>query len=888
MGSYNKKEHLWANMEAIRVALTLRKEKRVATPKELTTLKGYTGFGGLKCILMPANNIGDVAQWAKSEIELFPMVMSLHAMIKDYSASELEYRQYMQSLKSSVLTAFYTPKEVVTTIAESLKTAGVTPNRFLDPSAGLGEFVSAFSSEQSFSFEKDLLTGQMLTALHPETKTIVKGFEEIEKKHNGYFDVVSSNIPFGDIAVFDPAFIQSGEIGRKMARGSLHNYFFVKGIDTLREGGILAFITSQGVMNAPTNEPVREWLMNNCDLVSAIRLPNNLFSEIANTEVGSDLIVLQKNTAKTELTEEELLFIKSAPRPSGVMFNNYYHDMSRIVHTSWKLGTDPYGKPAIDFRHEGGVSGIATDMRRMLSEDFKQRLNIDLYEQHNPKNIKAQPVVSSPIVVSSSEPTKSQSAEQLSLFDLFAVETVQNTPVKKRSAKPKESPIGLRDTGELWWQKDKEKGMEPRTYEGLRGDYIKEGSLIASDLQVGVFSRADDDTMVFQPLDLSTEIRQKALLYIDIRNTYHELYNYELERQVENESLRLNLNEYYDRFVALFGNLNDRKNNSLIQMDTTGREVLALERRIDGQTVKADIFSAPVSFSVNEVTQVDTPQEALSASLNKFGAVDLEYMVSLLPDSNNADILQELHGRIYYNPISEDYEIAEKFIAGNVVAKAEEIGHYLLEHPDDTRAKESLQALKDATPTPIPFEDLDFNLGERWIPTGIYSKFASYLCETDVQIQYSPNIDQYSVNCNYRNANIWNKYSVRGEHRTYDGINLMKHALHNTTPNITKKIMVNGEEVKVRDSEAIQLANAKIDEMRSGFVDWLNQQSEEFRNRLEKLYNGKFNCFVRPQFDGSHQKFPDLDLKGLMIYTVAKKMLYGCLDSTVAVSATTK
>ena len=73
----------------------------------------------------------------------------------------------------------------------------------------------------------------------------------------------------------------------------------------------------------------------------------------------------------------------------------------------------------------------------------------------------------------------------------------------------------------------------------------------------------------------------------------------------------------------------------------------------------------------------------------------------------------------------------------------------------------------------------------------------------------------------------------------------------------------NGNDIKVRDAEKIQLANAKIDEIRNGFNEWLEAQSKEFKDRLTDLYNRKFNCFVRPRYDGSHQTFPDLDLKAL-------------------------
>ena len=93
----------------------------------------------------------------------------------------------------------------------------------------------------------------------------------------------------------------------------------------------------------------------------------------------------------------------------------------------------------------------------------------------------------------------------------------------------------------------------------------------------------------------------------------------------------------------------------------------------------------------------------------------------------------------------------------------------------------------------------------------------------------------------------------------------MRHALHDTTPDMTKTVRVDGKETKVRDGEAIQLANTKIDEMRNGFSEWLREQTPEFKDRLADMYNRTFNCFVRPEYDGSHQTFPGIELKGLGI-----------------------
>lgn len=191
MASYNKKEHLRANIEAIKTVFALHREQRTATPEERTVLEAYTGFGALKCILSPANTMEDIARWNKSELELFPLVMELHRTIRDNTTSESQYKSYMQSLKNSVMTAFYTPAPVVREIAASLREAGIVPKRILDPSAGMGEFIRSFDTiaaegHTTFGFEKDILTGQMLSALHPKDKIRIRGFEEIETKLNGF------------------------------------------------------------------------------------------------------------------------------------------------------------------------------------------------------------------------------------------------------------------------------------------------------------------------------------------------------------------------------------------------------------------------------------------------------------------------------------------------------------------------------------------------------------------------------------------------------------------------------------------------------------------------------------------------------------------------------
>ena len=756
---------------------------------------------------------------------------------------------------------------------------------------------------------------------------------------NGYFDVVSSNIPFGDIRVFDPSF--DNGTARRFALNSLHNYFFAKGLDAVREGGVLAFITSQGVMNSAMAYPVRQYLMNRSRLLSAVRLPNNLFTDYAGTEVGSDLIILQKDTlSQREYTSLERSFVEVGTQADGTTQNEYFEHTAAIVHTRGHVGTDPYGKPARIYLHDGGMEAIAADMKYFLDRNLSEQLDLDLYLRHSPvqefRNLVSRPAetmqqriaqvreinrsgnmnghststdrqtiqverrTSTPEQPSTdARPTAAKTTPEpvMSLYDLFGFTQEERSQVRKRKTRstkkdsgqlslfdmppleqhpapaeptPQEKERQERERQEQERRRQEEEAarqerMKPRPYPaGLQGHH-RNGSLVDDDGQIGYLSAIGGAAPVFNPLDLPERQRRRASLYIEIRDTYHHLYENEAAAHAANPALRTMLNTLYDDFIRQFGNLNDRKNIDLFRMDAGNREILSLERYIDGRAVKADIFDHPVSYNINEITHTDDVHEALTASLNKYGNVDMAYMESLT-DKSQSDLLEELRGRIFYNPLSKNYEIADRFISGNVMAKAEHIEEYLQSHPDNGEARISLEALRQSLPTPIPFEDLDFNFGERWIPAGVYSRYASWLFDTDVSVRYTASNDEYSIKADMTSPRIMNQYSVRSESRIFNGIALMRHAIHNTTPNITKTVLdKTGKEMKIRDPEVTLLANSKIDEIRNGFSDWLMEQSPEFKRKMADMYNRKFNCFVRPKYDGSHQSFPGLDLKGLGI-----------------------
>ena len=1150
--AFNRKQKLRDNIEAIRTAFTLDREGRTPTERERVLLGRYCGFGGLKCILNPARELTDAVHWAKSDLELFAPTVELHRIIRENSRGDMEYKRYTDSLKASVLTAFYTPQTITDTIAEVLHDRKVRPRLVLEPSAGMGAFISPVLSNnlqaEVMAFEKDLLTGKMLGHLYPQQKIRTEGFEKIEKPFLNRFDLAISNIPFGDIAVFDAEY-EKKSVMHRIAAKKVHTYFFLKGLDAVRDGGVVAFITSQSVLNTEGNGGTRYLMMKQADLLSAIRLPNNLFTENANTEVGCDLIILQKNINKMDLSEEDMRFTRTVrSNHTGVVTNEYFLDHpERIIHTEAKKDTDPYGKPAMIYTHNGGVEGIAMDLYKMLSEDLSVRLDMKRYngmgheredvrqniavqtegieakrensasvareleeakrenthpveggrtevkrensasaarelEEAKRENIhpatgertevkrenstsvagiadetkreanSVQPKVQAMTGMSQEVQSRQTETPVMDLYDLFGY-TQEERRLAERGLKPgrkkggkskpkqpvqaslfvlpedgtemkadsgkteagaaitpeeaKEMEEIIRDTAEmeaapvetavpkaedtappeedgdpedavyrsLDWetnppisgfyemmmsltperraelrrlgkakieanaareavgtteakrenndagkteelqgtaatvvypvengfeaerkrriaeveeamrreeaamtpeerQRKREEEMMPRPYSRPLEPHLKDGSLAwvhtqGVRYQVGVLKDVTRYGATFHPLDMEGMQKEKAQLYISMRDTYERLYAQEAERQEANDMLRRHLNTYYDEFVMRYGCLNARQNVKLLMMDASGRNMLALERSEGGTMVKADIFDRPVSFSQETTVTAESPEEALSASLNRYGGVNLPYMESLC-DMARTDMLEALKGRVYYNPLAEGYEIADRFIAGNVVVKAKEVEEWVKGHEGHgmmPQAREALEALHGNIPEQIPFEELDFNFGERWIPTGVYAAYMSRLFETDVRISYSESLDEYSVACSHRTMKITDEFLVKGYYRHYDGMHLLKHALHNTCPDMMKKVGEDehGKDIKARDSEGIQLANAKIDEIRGGFTEWLEEQSPEFKKRLTDMYNNKFNCFVRPKYDGSHQTFPGLDLKGLGI-----------------------
>ena len=816
--NYNKLQSLEANTAAIETAFQVHSEKRPAAAAEREALSLYSGFGGIKEVL----DLGTDKPMPDTMRQALDRLSSVLQTISQ--GDEKLYKELADSIKASVLTAFYTPKFLVETIARQIQDTfqanGMQMKSFLEPSAGIGGFLPvAMPDTYKVAFEKDLATGLVLSAMQPDTKTVIGGFETIdgqELKH-GTFDVIASNIPFGTIKVFDADFERKGVLYKQSLK-AIHNYFFIKAMELLNEGGLLAFVTSRGVADSPSNRFVRDYLVHHAHIITALRLPDTLFLQTGGIEVGSDLIILQKDSHKQNLTTRERLFLETCRERTS---------QGLEAEHSNKVFTLPQSTLATD-------SAISTNQFGKLVRKYEWNSTGDAMQQRFAEILKANFThYFKPSLFGGQKGTQSQQGAMLSLFDLFGEATA--------AAQPKPN------TGK-------------RPYTDEMPGWLIDGALVLFEGQLGTIRcrRADrfsEMTAWFNPIKVNGADMERAKDYLPVRKAYFELSTTESGQRAEQPLLREQLNRAYDAFVSKWGNFHANGNKELIMLDSLGLEVYSIEMQVHGEVMKADIMREPVAFKKIDVSVRLTPIEALASSLNFYGKVNMDY-ITQTTGSSEGEAIEALEGEMFYNPETNSWEEKGRILAGNVVEKCKSFAGHIHNLAGQARAwtERTVKALEEVTPELIPYEELDFNMGERWIPASVYADFAKELFGVDTEVMYFDVNDTYVISLHGYSPAAYNLYCSHG----YTGEKLFAHALHDTIPEIKKEVMRGGEWVKVPDEEAMQEVATKIQEIRGKFNAWLDSQPIAVRDELVRLYNERFNCYVRPSYDGSAQTFPRL------------------------------
>lgn len=329
LGEGGAKTKFRANVDAIRTLKTLEAEKRPATAEEKETLSKYVGWGALA----KAFDKND-EKWAAEYKEL----------------SELLTPQEYAQARSTVNDAFYTSPTVIDGIYEALANFGFEGGNVLEPAMGIGNFFGRMPEDmqahsQLYGVEIDSLSGRIAQALYPDADIAIQGFEK-NRFQNGSFDVAVGNVPFGELGFRDTVHDTT----------KLHDYFFAEALSKLKDGGIMAFVTSAGTLDK-RDETTRQMLADKADFIGAIRLPggkNGAFKDNAGTEVTTDIIFLKKHEGKSLAEMSDIPdWVHIGETADGLPINKYFEQHPDMVLGTVVEGNKLYGSGTMVVAEDG-------------------------------------------------------------------------------------------------------------------------------------------------------------------------------------------------------------------------------------------------------------------------------------------------------------------------------------------------------------------------------------------------------------------------------------------------------------------------------------------------------------------------------------------------------
>lgn len=788
------------NINALRVLYHLRKEKAAsATKEEQAILVKYVGWGGLPQVFDDQSH-----DWQKEYKELKALL------------SEEDYKNARRSTQD----AHFTPKNIIDTMYQGLKQFGVKDKvQILEPAAGIGNFIGfkpqAFNVEYT-TVEQDTVSADILKYLYPKEKTYISSFQNTPFKRP-HFDITIGNPPFGQTKLYDRNFPQLDF--------SMHNYFIAKSMELVKEGGLGAFVVSRYFLDSADSKH-REFIAENSHFLGAIRLPNTAFKQNALTEVTTDIVFFQKKTEQekqnniikgyadwistAEKEFEEKAYVKFIDKTisafTPVKINKYFIDKPEQVIGNLEFISSRFGKEL------GCVPNNNVDMNAAMLNAL----------QALPKNIFDNAITHKNLLTAPREYTE----------------------------------------------------LEKRILNSDRFKKLKVDSLIDS-TNGKIYKKSQGEAGEFilkeVPLRYSTDFQRISGL-IQIRDNLRTLF--ELEKSSENneveiEKYRSRLNGSYNHFVNKFGLLNSDKNRSIFAEDPEATLIQALEVNYDkGVTPKqalkekveprkpsakkTSIFSKRCFYAIEPVKSAETSKEALLISLRERGTIDFEYMAILVGKSEE-EVKQELTGTLVFeNPETQKYEIADKYLTGNVRKKLAIAKKAAADNP---QYQMNIQALEKAMPKDIEPADISVHFGSTWIPEEDMKQFINEVIGempwNKNELHYLPELGKWAVNIGFYNSSV-NKYVYGTEE--YPASKIIKSLLENTNIKEMKdsdQKDEKGKPIRIVDTEATAAAMEKAEKIQTAFNTWI-WSDEDRRNRLAKLYNEKFNTHVPVRYDGSH------------------------------------
>jgi len=801
-------QRLKNNIEAINVLKALEKENRSARKDEQEILAKYIGWGGLSDVFDEEKE----GQWLDA---------------RNFLKENLTGEEYNRA-RESTLTAFYTPKVVIDAIYESLSNLGFEIGNILEPSAGTGRFIGNLPEEMKesnfYGVELDSISGQIAKELYPNANIQIKGFEETSFSNN-LFDVAIGNIPFGEFKVADREYERNNFL--------IHDYFFAKTLDKVRDGGIIAFITSSGTMDKKS-EDVRRYISERAEFLGAIRLPNTTFKGVAGTEVTSDIIFLKKRDRLLKIDEDWIKLDKDA---KGLIYNKYFVDNPQMV-----IGTME------EIPSRFGTSLACIENKDIsLEEGLKKAI----------KNIQGR-------------------YEEAQINDDLGEETIPaDDSVKNYSFALVDDEIYFRENSIMQRislnQNDKDKVKEYlRLNESLR--------------KVITYQRED-----YSDEEIKKEQENLNKFYDDFNSKHGRLNsktNKKLFREDANFSLISTL-EKLDKegnFIGKSDIFNKRTIKKAVIIDHTDRAIDALVLSISqkgkinfdymeeltGKTrdklieeLKGEIFLNLDSFEPNDINPFKSANE-LGDFSRPYVSAD-EYL-----SGNIRDKIEVVDS--YIKNIEKELGKEENLEDSKLLKKELEELHF-------QKAK-----LVEVMPKALDASEITVRMGATWIPEQDYKKFMFDLLKTPVSSRWNIDIKYSDFTGEYR---VEGKSSDRDNDLasfTYGTNRVNAYKLIEDTLNLRDTKVFDqvedsdGKKKSVLNQKETMLARSKQEMIKEEFKSWIFDDVER-RNRLVEDYNERFNSIRQREYDGSNLTFegmnPEIELRAHQKDAIARGLFGG-------------
>lgn len=793
IGSGGPKAKVRANLEAIETLKAIEAENRPATEDEKKILVKYVGWGAFSQDVFATHK----PEWAKERSRLQNLLSP-----EDYAAA-----------RASTINAHYTSPDVIKGMWSALEHMGFKGGRVLEPAAGIGHFIglqpeAMREASQWTAVELDTTSARITKALYGAADVRAGGFEA-QVWPDDHFDLAISNVPFDKTGPYDP---------RYKTNFSLHDYFFVKALDKVRPGGIVAFITSSYSMDKERDVARRE-MEKRGTFLGAIRLPGGnqgAFKANAGTDVTTDIIFFRKRLSG-EPTET----------------NSEWRDLVEIK-TPDKTPQNPTGTTKIN-----GYFAANPDM--MLG---KMRLIGSMYS-------KGEPVLIGPTAN----------------LDERIAEVAQNLPAN--AMLPAETS-GAALAQDIDTDTD---GIKEGAF------YEKDGAIYRKIIGVGQPQKlnkanADRVRMFMGVRDIVDELfaiqggkeavagRKEAL-----RAALNESYDAFVEKFGP-----INLTNVTERVDKAGRTITTRRkpNFAAFEEDPSAYKVAMIEVYDEktGTARKAAIMSEDVIGSYQR-PRITGSTDALTVSLNEVGRVDMGLIAEQMGVSQE-EAAALLGDTVFLNPKGEQWQTATQYLAGDVVQKlADAKAAVALDGGE--RYQRNVEALEKVQPDPLTRVEITIPFGASWVPIEVYNEFVEeVLGVKGIRIDLNETTKQWRVLGT--TSRTFGENAADAEWATdRKSMGAILEATLNSKPIeiYDEKRTATGETERVRNIEAEELARAKGTRMREAFSGqifpgaqaaiggWV-WENEERAQRLESLYNQTFNRIVKEQHDGSHLTFPGL------------------------------